>query len=85
MKKSMLIVGLLFLFGNAETTFAQTPEPTVTLPKVTCYQSSGGGYWYNYCVHKVAASLNTDVLYYLHGLEGSEYEWEDSDYYSKVY
>jgi pimeloyl-ACP methyl ester carboxylesterase len=85
MKSLGWIVGILFFSGSVSASFAQTATPTPAFPQVTCTQSSGGGFWYDYCIHKVATSTNPDVLYYLHGLNGSQYEWEDGPFYSQIY
>jgi S-formylglutathione hydrolase FrmB len=52
---------------------------------VNCYQSTTTGFWYHYCVHKAEASTSQDVIYYFHGIRGSEYEWESSPYFSQIY
>jgi pimeloyl-ACP methyl ester carboxylesterase len=85
MKNIACVVGIIFSFANISASVAQTPTAPPALPNVTCTQSSGGGYWYDYCLHKVGTSTNPDVVYYLHGLNGSQYEWEDSPYYSQIY
>lgn len=51
----------------------------------TCYEASSAGWYYDYCVDRVAESVNPDVVYYFHGAYGSSEEWLNSNYYRRIY
>jgi S-formylglutathione hydrolase FrmB len=81
-------LGLLLLFTHphAFATQANLPDPAPVAPvSVSCHYQTGGGYWWDYCVYTPKQTNNADVLYYFHGLEGSEYEWEQSPNYNQIY
>lgn len=53
--------------------------------KVQCGQDQQAGHWWNYCEYQVPGSTSKDVLYYFHGIGGSEYEWQNFPFYDKTY
>lgn len=53
--------------------------------KVQCGQDEQAGHWWNYCEYQVPGSTSKDVLYYFHGIGGSEYEWQNFPFYDKTY
>lgn len=84
--KQLSVWILTFLFLSSASNVNASPQATrPSSISVTCHKATGGAYWWNYCVHKSSVSQSQDVLYYFHGLDGSEYEWEDSPVYQKVY
>ncbi|MBC7396621.1 MAG: esterase [Bdellovibrionales bacterium] len=73
----MFLSILLFFSANS---FADTYDV-----KVHCGNDEQAGVKWKFCEYKVPGSNNDSVLYYLHGLRGDEYEWQNSPNFVKTY
>ena len=82
-KRLPLNASLIFVIGFFTTAplSAHAQSPTIR----SCYSVKGGAVRWDYCVYKPTQSKGQDVLYYLHGLEGSDTEWSELPHYDDVY
>lgn len=76
--KSVSVIGLLLNILLVSTVFAGKSEPEMTVKCDKLTQPLA----VSYCVHIPKQSSNPDVLYHLHGLNGSEATWQDDYFYT---
>ena len=69
LKIMFFVISLIF----TQSAFAVSPEL-----QIQCGHDEQDGIGWNYCDHQLAGSTSQDVLYYFHGLYGSELEWQNS-------
>ncbi len=53
--------------------------------EIQCGFEQSSGFHYGYCIHEMKGSVSKDVLFYFHGIGGSEYDWQKSDLLQKTY
>lgn len=69
-------------FALSLASFAQASDTEITQ---NCYRANEAGERWTYCVHRVSPSVNADVVYYLHGANGSAETWANTPYFRRIY
>jgi pimeloyl-ACP methyl ester carboxylesterase len=80
MSKFLSSFGIALLFIATSHIASATPNV-----QIQCAAGPAGGFPYHYCVHQVPGSTSTDVIYYFHGIGGSEKEWQYLPGFSTTY
>jgi len=77
-------ITLLIILISIGSATQWKPRPGLQI-KTECETDTSKAITYSYCIHSIAGSLNHDVIYYLHGLNGNEHDWINSDFSAKAY
>lgn len=78
-KINIALFAFFFNFFGLTIAYAELPDMNIECHGVR------STYNFGYCVHQVKGSVSKDVLYYLHGVGSSEYEWQNNAALAKIY
>lgn len=70
----LILISLLFSFFALNTQAAQNKTP-VEGKDYNCGEDVSGEFEYKFCITQVDRTKNPDIIYFLHGLNGSERSW----------